>query len=231
MGVKRLSGGAIEGLVGALTPAFSQATGLTLQGDFGAVGGMRDRVRAGEAVDVVILTRAIMDDLAAQNHVAADTVADVGRVATCIAVRSGDAKPSVRDAAELRDALLAADAIHLPDPERATGGIHFAGVLRDLGIADAVAERLRPFPNGMTAMAALAASPAERPIGCTQLTEVRSTDGVDFVAPLPPGHELSTMYAIGVSSQAANPDGARDLARLLTSPQQATARQNAGFTD
>lgn len=230
MTVRILSGGAIEGLVRRLTPEFTQSTGLQLDGDFGAVGGMRDRVTAGEAVDVIILTRAILDDLAAQGFVAAETVTDVGRVATCIAVRSGDAKPSVGDAAELRDALLAADAIHLPDPERATGGIHFAGVLRDLGIAADVAERLRPFPNGMTAMAALASSPAERPIGCTQLTEVRSTEGVDFVAELPPGHELSTMYTVGVSTAAMNPEGARALARLLTAPEQAAARQDAGFT-
>ena len=103
---------------------------------------------------------------------------DIGTVATAIAVRSGDPAPAVGDAAELRAALLAADEICLPDPRQATAGIHFAGVLDRLGIAAEVAPRLRPFPNGMTAMRALAASTAARPIGCTQVTEIVATPGV-----------------------------------------------------
>ncbi|MGI9354977.1 MAG: substrate-binding domain-containing protein, partial [Rhizobiaceae bacterium] len=173
MGVKILSGGAVEGLVRALRSEFNQATGFELEGDFGAVGGMKERVLSGEPVDVIILTRSIVDDLAAKQFVAPDTVADVGLVETCIATRSGDPKPPVKSQEELRSALLAADAIYLPDPERSTGGIHFAGVLCKLGIEDDVRDHMRPFPNGMTAMAALATSPAKQPIGCTQVTEVR----------------------------------------------------------
>lgn len=224
MGIKILSGGAVEGVVRALNSEFMQATGFELEGDFGAVGGMKERVLSGEPVDVIILTRSIVDDLAAEQLVARDTVADVGLVATCIAIRSGDPKPLVENQEELRSALLAADAIHLPDPERSTGGIHFAGVLRKLGIEDDVRDHMRPFPNGMTAMAAL------QPIGCTQVTEVRSTDGVEFVAPLPPGYDLSTMYTAGVSANAGNPDAARALVQLLTTPDQETARRNAGFS-
>ncbi len=230
MGIKILSGGAIDGLVRALSLEFKEATGFELEGDFGAVGGMKERVVSGEPVDVIILTRSIVDDLAAKQFVAPDTVADVGLVATCIAIRSGDPTPPVNDQEELRSALLAADAIHLPDLEHSTGGIHFAGVLRKLGIEDDVRDHMRPFPNGMTAMAALAKSPAKQPIGCTQVTEVRSTDGVEFVAPLPPGHDLSTMYTAGVSANARNPDAARALVQLLTTPDQETARRNAGFS-
>ena len=51
-------------------------------------------------------------------------------------------------------------------------------VLQQLGIADEVAARLRIFPNGATAMRHLAAADAVRPIGCTQSTEIISTEGV-----------------------------------------------------
>ncbi|MFY0611478.1 MAG: substrate-binding domain-containing protein [Hyphomicrobiaceae bacterium] len=231
MAVKILSGGAVEGLVRALNAEFVQATGIELVGDFGAVGGMKERVVSGEPVDVIILTRQILDDLAAKELVTPETISDVGLVETCIAIRSGDPKPSVENQEELRSALLAADAIHLPDPETSTGGIHFAGVLRKLGIDGDVRDQMRPFPNGMTAMAALAASTAKQPIGCTQVTEIRSTDGVEFVAPLPPGYDLSTMYTAGISVNAGNPDAARALVRLLTATDQETARRNAGFSN
>jgi molybdate transport system substrate-binding protein len=75
----------------------------------------------------------------------------------------------------LRDALLAADAIFVPDTKASTAGIHVAKVLQQLGIADEVAARLKIFPNGATAMRHLAASDARRPIGCTQSTEIIST--------------------------------------------------------
>ena len=231
MTVKIFSGGAVQGLVGALSSEFKQATGATIDGEFSAVGGMRDRVLAGEAVDLVILTRSIVEDLVAKQHVHADTVADVGLVATCLAVRSGDSKPPIGDHEELRSTLLSADEIHMGDPERSTGGIHFTGVLSRLGIGDQVRGHLHTFPNGVTAMTALASSTAKQPIGCTQMTEVLSTDGVDLLAPLPTGYDLSTTYTVGVSTTARNPDVARILARLLTSPDKETARRAAGFTN
>ena len=55
--------------------------------------------------------------------------------APAIAVRAGDPAPPVGDAAELRAALLAADAIYFPDPKLATAGIHFAKVLDGWGSA------------------------------------------------------------------------------------------------
>ena len=229
MNVKVFSGGAVKGLVGALRSEFEKMTESSIDGDFSAVGGMRDRVLAGEPVDVVILTRSIVDDLVAKQHVQADTVVDVGLVATCLAVRSGDPKPAIRDRAELRSALLSADAIHMGDPERSTGGIHFAGVLRKLGIEEQVRNHLHTFPNGVTAMTAMASSPAKQPIGCTQMTEVLGTDGVDLVAPLPPGYDLSTTYTVGISASAKNADAARVLAQLLTSPDKETVRRAAGF--
>ena len=149
---------------------------------------MRARLLAGEPADIVILSRALIDGLARDGHVVArDRRRISARSQTAIAVRSGDPLPAVGDADALRAALLAADAIHFPDPEQSTAGIHFAKVMRDLGIWDAVADRLQPAPNGATAMRALAASTSRRPIGCTQATEILATPGIVLVAPLPPG--------------------------------------------
>ena len=81
----------------------------------------------------------------------------------------------------LRAAFLAADAIFVPDIKASTAGIHVAKVLQQLGIAGEVEARLRIYPNGATAMRHLAASDAARPVGCTQSTEIISTEGVDAV--------------------------------------------------
>jgi molybdate transport system substrate-binding protein len=144
-------------------------------------------------------------------------------------VRAGDAAPAARDANDLRTALLAADAIHFPDPKLATAGIHFAKVLAELGIADAVAGRLRPHPNGATAMRALAADRSGRPIGCTQVTEILATPGVMLAGPLPKAFELATVYTTGVCFRAARPEDAGRLAALLAGDAARTVRKRAGF--
>ena len=42
-----LSGGAAQGLVASLTPAFKALTGFDIAGEFGAVGVMADKLRQG----------------------------------------------------------------------------------------------------------------------------------------------------------------------------------------
>jgi len=227
--LKILSGGAAQGLVASVAPKFKAMTGLDIDGEFGAVGVMADKLRAGTQADIVVLTAAMIATLARENRVGAASVADIGRVETAVAIRAGDPKVAVRNTVELRKALLAADAIFVPDTRASTAGIHVAKVLQQLGIADEVASRLKIFPNGATAMRNLATSTAARPIGCTQSTEIISTSGVMLSGSLPPGCELSTVYTAAVATQAADGKRAQDLIDLLTGIEQRDLRERAGF--
>lgn len=229
MDLHLLSGGAAQGVVDALWPQFSADTGAELKGAFGAVGLMKDRFLAGEPCDVLILTEALIDGLAQSGHVDAGTATPLGRVKTGIAVRAGDRSPDVSSVAGLKAALLDARGIYFPDPEKATAGIHFVNVLRQLGIHADVEKKLRPYPNGATAMRHLAQSDEAGLIGCTQVTEILYTDGVKLVAALPKEFELATVYTAVVPMQAAHPQIARRLVALLGAAQSRAVRENAGF--
>jgi len=224
-----LSGGAAQGLVGSLAPAFKAQTGFDITGEFGAVGAMAEKLRGGMPADIVILTSAIVAKLAEEKLVVAASIADVGLVETALAVRAGDRQVAASDPASLRDTFLASDAIFVPDTRASTAGIHVAKVLAQLGIADEVAARLKIFPNGATAMRELAASGARRPIGCTQSTEIVSTKGVILSGSLPPGCELATTYTAAITKRAAHAPQAQDLIGLLTSAGQREQRVRAGF--
>ena len=219
-----LSGGAAHGLVSAL----AREAGIDVGGHFGAVGAMRERFLAGEPCDIVILTHAQVAELCAQERAEPRMSADLGSVATSVAVREADATPEVGNADGLRAALLAADGIYFPDPAKATAGIHFAKVLEQLGIASQVKDRLRVFPNGSTAMAHMAQAQG-RPIGCTQATEILATQGVKLVAPLPRGLDLSTVYTAAVSRAARDPVGAERFWERLADDAAAAQRARAGF--
>ena len=227
--LKILSGGAAQGLVAGLAPKFKALTGFDIEGESGAVGAMADKLRKGMPADVAILTAAMIANLAGENLVINASISDIGLVETAIAVRAGDSLVTVRDAAALREAFLAADAIFVPDTKASTAGIHVAKVLQQLGIADDVAARLKIYPNGATAMRHLAETDAVRPIGCTQSTEIISTPGVLLSGSLPPGCELSTVYTAAVTTRATSAQQAQSLIGLLTDADQRELRTRAGF--
>jgi molybdate transport system substrate-binding protein len=229
--LKILSGGAAQGLVASVAPKFKAMTGLDIEGEFGAVGAMAEKLRSGTPTDIMVLTAAIIADLAGENLVVRESIAGIGVVETAIAVRAGDPQVAVPDAAALREAFLGADAIFVPDTRASTAGIHVAKILMQLGIADDVAGRLKIFPNGATAMRNLAASTAIRPIGCTQSTEIISTSGVILSGSLPQGCELSTIYTAAVATQAADAEHARDLIDLLIGAAARELRSRAGFLE
>ncbi len=228
-GLRILSGGAAQGLVASLSAKFKQQTGLDIAGEYGAVGAMARNLRDGMAADLVILTAALIADLARENFVTPASIVDIGRVETALAVRARDPLVSVHDAASLREALLQADEIFVPDTSASTAGIHVAKVLRQLGVAEDVAARLKIHPNGATAMRHLAKSGAKRPIGCTQSTEILNTKGVKLSGSLPRGCELSTLYTAAVTATGVHAQQAQVLIDLLAAPEQGELRTRAGF--
>lgn len=224
-----LSGGAAQGLVGGLQAQFLADSGHGIGGTFGAVGMMQDKLLAGTPCDLVILSEALITQLMASGHVAAGTARALGRVKTGVAVKAGTPLPPVGSAAQLKAALMAASGIYFPDPVKATAGIHFFKVLRELGLDQLLADRLRPFPNGATAMREMVASTDAHVIGCTQMTEILITPGAQWVAPLPAEFELATMYTAAVCSGARQPEAAAQLVGLLSGPGSADHRRAAGF--
>lgn len=224
-----LSGGAAQGLVGSLAAKFKAQTGLDIGGDFGAVGAMADKLRAGAPADILILTSALIATLAKEGLAEGTSMKDVGQVETALAVRESDPLVSAPDATSLRNVFLGADAIFVPDTKASTAGIHVAKVLAQLGIADEIASRLKIYPNGATAMRHMAESDATRPVGCTQATEIIATKGIRLSGALPKGCELATVYTAAVTTKAAHAREAKILIELLTAADQSTVRAHAGF--
>jgi molybdate transport system substrate-binding protein len=200
-----------------------------LQARFGAVGAMREALLAGAPCDVMIVTDAMVVALQGSGELCAPARTPLGRVRTGIAVPSGQPMPDVRSAEALRESLLAASAVYFPDPQRATAGMHFAAVLERLGIREALARRVRNFPNGATTMREMAADGALGAVGCTQITEIRYTPGVQLAGALPDAFELATVYTAAVATNSAQPVLAQRFIGLLGGPATRALRAEGGF--
>jgi molybdate transport system substrate-binding protein len=96
-----------------------------------------------------------------------------------------------------------------------TTGAHFADILARLGIAQAMKEKLRPYPSG-GAVEAVARGEADLVvIGISPILDV---PGVELSGWLPPELQSYIVFTASISTLAREVDGARTLLTALTSP-------------
>ncbi len=224
-----ISAGAAQALVTRFQERFVALHGFAIEPTFGAVGLMKDKLLGGAPCDVLILTDALIAQLTNSGQLAAGTAHALGVVKTGIAVKTGEARPAVATRAELTAALKAANGIYFPDAVKSTAGIHFMNVLKQLGLDQELANRLRTYPNGAAAMTAMAQSTETGLLGCTQDTEILYIEGVDLIADLPQEFELATVYTAAVCTAAKAPQAAAELIALLAGSETATLRIQCGF--
>ncbi|MBI2728211.1 MAG: substrate-binding domain-containing protein [Polaromonas sp.] len=227
--IRIFSGGAAQGLITRLKDGFTQKSGISVDGTFGAVGMMKDKLLAGEPCDIMILSDALINELTGSGDLVAGTAQALGAVKTGVAVKTGEKAVDVSNQDALKAALRAARGIYFPDPIKATAGIHVMKVLKALGLDVELADRLRPYPNGATAMKAMAECAEAGLIGSTQATEILLTKGVELVAMLPKEFELATVYTAAVCTKAGQPQVARDLIAMLASAEFSALRRDCGF--
>lgn len=214
--IKVLSAGAVRAIVTDLAEQFTRETGHTVTFSFGTVGVTRQKLTAGEPVDVVIMTDVAIDEMAGQGAIVKGSRADIARTAMGVAVREGAPRPDISTPEAFKQTLLAAKSVTYVDPAQgATSGIHFASVLQRLGIADAIKPKARLVPGGYPAELV---AKGEVELVVHQISEIVPVKGVTLVGPLPKELQKLTVYSAGQASRAEVPDNARAFIAFLTRP-------------
>ncbi len=224
-----LCAGAVQGLVKALAPVFTERTGATVRAQFGAVGAMKDALMNGAPCDVLIVTDAMLKALRGNGAVEGEGFVAVGRVPTGVDVRACEPVPRVDSAEALKTALLAAPAFYVPDILKSTAGQHIASVLDRLDVRRPLGTKLMVYPNGATAMQAMATKGAAGSIGSTQVTEILYTPGLALAGTLPEPFGLATVYSAAVSSKSRSGALAAVFTAMLASDENAALRLAGGF--
>src|SRR5262245_20834342 len=137
--IKVMSTVALAATLNELVPAYERASGNKVSLVYSVIADLKKRIEVGETADVIILSRAALDDLRGQHKVAPDSVVNVASSYVAIAVRAGSPKPDIASPERLKEALLATKSIVYADPAKGgASGVYFAKVLDRLGIADAM---------------------------------------------------------------------------------------------
>lgn len=217
--------GAAKAAVERIAPEYERATADRLVASYDTVGALRDRIVAGERPDLVILSGAAVEALAARGLVGAEARHEVGVVVSGLAVRRGAPVPDISSEDALKRTLLAAKSIAHADGARgATSGAHFASVIDKLGLRSQLQGRITVLPFGVEVIDGVADGRFE--IGVSQSSEIVPNPGVTFVGGLPAPLSLVTPYvaaAIGDSARGAA------LLRFLASPAARAQFEAAGF--
>jgi molybdate transport system substrate-binding protein len=94
--IRVLSTLALKGAVHGLADQYQAAGGARIDADFAPTLALLDRLRAGEAADVVILTREGLDEVTREGRVVAESCVDLARSWVGIAGKAGEAIPISR---------------------------------------------------------------------------------------------------------------------------------------
>ncbi len=215
--IRILSAGAPKGGVAACADAFAAATGIAVAVEFATAPVLRERVEGGAAnADIVVAPVPDLEHFESSGLTVAGTAVPVGAVRAGVATPAGAPAPDISSAAALERTLLDADAIVYNE---ASSGRYIAEMVKQLGLAEALASKTVRVPTGAAAMEYLAGSTGTV-IGFGQIPEIRrfTEAGVALVGPLPAPLGKTTSYAAALLSDAATPEAARDLLQFIAAP-------------
>jgi len=215
--LKVLSAGAVKSGVARRAADFEKARGCRVELEFAIGPKVRERVLAGEAVDVVVAPPAAMDEFAKQGRIDAATRALVGRSRVGVFVRTGRPLPDISSADAFKQTVLNTDALVY---NKASSGIYIGKLLERLGIAEAIRDKVILVESGSAVMQTVAADPRGT-LGVGQISEIRvqidKGTAITFVGPLPDAIQNITTYAAAVATATRSPDAASAFVSFLTS--------------
>src|ERR1700761_2650949 len=99
---------ALMGAIRNLSDRFEAETGIHIDPVFAPTVGLLERLRNGEAADVLILTGEGLDELAAKGTVVPESCVLLARSYVGVAVKAGASRPDISTEAALRKTLLGA---------------------------------------------------------------------------------------------------------------------------
>ena len=215
--IRLFSSGSTAGALRELIPQFERATHhrVTVSNDPGKI--MLERIKRGDTGDVVLTGSTVIEELASAGHVDASSRRDLARCGAGVAVRAGARKPDISSLDAFKRALL--DAKSIAHTTSGASGMHLMRVVERLGIAQEVKAKARTQPGGLVGEI-LARGEAD--FAVQQIPELLAVPGLEFVGPLPPEIQISSVVSAAIFSRAAQPEAARARLEFLATP--ATAR-------
>ena len=220
-------GGHFQGSGKGVAEAFSKNTGIAASytpGNTGG-GGLGRRLKAGEQVDVIVMTSDDMEAQVKAGLIRAESVVPFARDGMGIAVLKGAPKPDISTKEKLRAALLAAKAVGIQDPDPAHhSGVIVHQILSDLGVLNEVTKKAVIITDPSSALVA-----GKVDFSIWSLPELMTQAKLDVAGAVPQELGGYTNESVGILTSAQNPEQAKEFIKFIGSPDGRAAWMKTGL--
>jgi molybdate transport system substrate-binding protein len=227
-GIKVMCARSMHVAVGTLGRSFAQQSGNDVEFDFGTVGALEAKLKAGERADVLILSTPVIDKLEQAGALVAGSRREVAKTFIAICVRAGAPRPDIATPEAFKRTLEAARTVAVSDPAvGGSAGVYLSGLFERLGLTAMMKDKGLLQQSGVEVARRVVEGKAD--LGLTLSGEVASVAGAVIAGPLPPPFGLETSYCAAVSMQSGLKDAAKAFTAALTRPETRSTWTKAGF--
>jgi len=224
--ITSIAGGAPKPVFDRLGPVYERQSGNKLNALYDSMSGIAGRVAAHEALDVLLMPVATIENYIKQGVVqgACTPLANIG---LAVGVTAGGPVPDVSTPEALRAALKAARGVVHAPPTATPSGAQSDKVIKTLGLAETLAGRVA-HRVGLAGGLAMIAS-GEATLGIFPKSEIVSVPGITLAGPLPPSLQLTISYGAGVTAASPVAAEAAEFIRFLIEPDSRKVWGACGF--
>jgi len=222
--IRVLASNGIKAALEALKPQFERPGGDTLSFDFSTTATLREKIDKGEPFDVAILTDDVVDALIKSGTLVASTRTQLARVGIGVGFRKGAAKPDVRTAASLKQALLNAKSIAYTG--NGATRPYIDKMFSALGIASQMQAKTHFTPAGL---APASVGKGESELVVTLISEILPEPGVELAGPLPADFQSYLVFAAATGTKSGKTQSSKALISFLAAPSAGPIYQAKGM--
>ena len=182
--------------------------------DYGTSASIRQRVGAGEAVDLVFATTEVVAELATAGHVAADSRTPLGRSGIGVGIRAGARHPDIKTRAAIEQTLRAAKSVTYA--QDGASRVHIERMFDRLGLTAEMAPKTQLEQGSVRAAAKVVGGEAE--LLFTLVSEILPVEGMELVGPLPAEFQSYVSFAAALGARTTDPRAARALVDCVAAP-------------
>ncbi len=220
--IKIIASNAVREPYRELIPIFEKATGHRVAVDWGGTLDIVKRVAGGEIADVVIIPAARVDAFVKEGKLTGRV--ELAKSGVGVAVRAGLPRPDISTPEALKKSLLAAKSIVLSS---GPSSFYLPTLFEKMGIAADLKPKITQIGPGLGVGDTLARGEGE--IGFTQMSELMSVKGIEYLGPLPAEIQFVTVFCGGIHATAPAAEPARALLKFLTGAEAATVLRQHGM--
>jgi molybdate transport system substrate-binding protein len=204
----------IRAVMEDVRPQAERAIGHPLAMEFNSSTALKQKIDAGTAFDVAIVTSDLMSQLAKEGKIASGSSAGIARSGIGVGVRAGAKKPDIGTPAALKQTLLKAKSITFA--QDGASAVFVMKMFEKFGIAEQIKSKTILEQGSTRAAARVADGSAE--LIFTLVSEILPAPGVELVGPLPAEVESYISMSAGVGSKAHEADASKALVKFLAGP-------------